>query len=69
MTMFHTGKFSRPFVRCSAYRQAFERLDENLQQNTQSDSSNAEKIEMLGRHMFGDLWHEPASPHPVEIPK
>ena len=39
-----------------AYRPAFERLDAALEQNTPSD--NSEKIELLGRHMFGDLWHE-----------
>jgi hypothetical protein len=37
-----------------AYRQAFERLDAALDENTQSDYS--EKTELLGMAMFGDLW-------------
>jgi hypothetical protein len=36
-----------------AYRQAFERLDEALEENTQSD--NTEKIQMLRLAMFGDV--------------
>jgi hypothetical protein len=36
------------------YRQAFERLDAALEENTQSDYS--EKTELLGMAMFGDLW-------------
>ncbi len=41
-------------VRNPAYRQAFQRLDEALEENTQSDYS--EKTELLGIAMFGDLW-------------
>jgi len=46
----------RPVVRNPAWRQAFQRLDEALAQK--SGFSNAEKIELLGRHLFGDLWRE-----------
>ena len=56
MKMTRNGKIARPIVRNPAYRQAFQRLDESLEQN--SGFSNAEKIELLGRHLFGDLWHE-----------
>ena len=38
-----------------AYRRAFERLDAALATNTES-SFYRERIELLGRHMFGDLW-------------
>ena len=41
-------------ARHPAWRQAFERLDEALEENTQSDYS--EKTELLGIAMFGDLW-------------
>lgn len=57
----------RPFVRSSAYRQAFDRLDEALEQN--SGFSNAERIQRLGRQMFGDLWDEPEQAKTVAIPK
>jgi len=58
--MTRTRKIARPIVCSPAWRQAFERLDEALEQNTQSDNSdNSEKIQQLGRHMFGDLWREP----------
>ena len=53
MKMTRNGKIARPIVRNPAYRQAFQRLDESLEQN--SDFPNAEKIEMLGRHIFGDM--------------
>jgi tetrahydromethanopterin S-methyltransferase subunit G len=46
-----------------AYRQAFERLDESLEKN--SGFSNAEKIQRLGRQMFGDLWDGPGQNSPV----
>ena len=36
------------------WRRAVERMDEALQQNAPADYS--EQIEILGRHMFGDLW-------------
>jgi hypothetical protein len=54
--MIRARKVARPHVRNSAYRQAFERLDAALDQNTQSDFSNAEKINLMGSHLFGDLW-------------
>jgi hypothetical protein len=38
-----------------AYHQAFKRLDALLENGI--ESSNSEKIEILGRHLFGDLWH------------
>jgi hypothetical protein len=37
-----------------AWRRAIQRLDQALEQNAPLD--NREKIEMLGRQMFGDLW-------------
>jgi len=40
-------------VRNPAYRQAFERLDESLEQN--SGFSNAEKIRLMRRAMFADV--------------
>lgn len=53
--MTRTRKIARPVVRNPAYRQAFERLDAALEENTPSDYS--EKTELLGMAMFGDLWH------------
>jgi hypothetical protein len=50
-----------------AYRQAFERLDEALEQNTQSDYS--EKLELLGLHLFGDLWKARKPGGPDVLPK
>ena len=45
---------SPPFnVRNPAYRQAFQRLDEALEQN--SSFSNAEKIRLMRRAMFADV--------------
>ena len=52
--MTSTQKIARPIVRNPAYRQALQRLDEALGENTQSDFS--EKTELLGMAMFGDLW-------------
>ncbi len=52
--MIRICKIARPLIRNPAYRQAFERLDAALEQNTQSN--NSEKIDLMGRHMFGDLW-------------
>jgi tetrahydromethanopterin S-methyltransferase subunit G len=46
----------RRLVHHAAYREAFQRLDESLEQNT--SVSNAEMLQLLGRHMFGDLWHD-----------
>ncbi len=67
--MIRARKVARPHVRNSAYGQAFERLDWALEQNTEADFSNAEKIQLLGRHMFGDLWHQLGSSGPVQNPK
>jgi hypothetical protein len=38
-----------------SYQRAFQRLDAVLEKG--DEGSNAEKIEILGRHMFGELWH------------
>ena len=46
-------KHPRMIVRNPAYRQAFERLDESLEQN--SGFSNAEKIRLMRRAMFADV--------------
>ena len=43
-------------VRNAAYRKALQRLDQALERN--SRWSNAEKIQLLGRLMFGDSWDE-----------
>jgi len=40
-------------VRDLAYRQAFQRLDESLEEN--SGFSNAEKIKLLRQAMFADV--------------
>lgn len=50
-----------------AYRQAFERLDEALEQNT--SVSNAERLQLIGRQMFGDLWREPEPSGSAVLPK
>jgi hypothetical protein len=42
-----------PFVRNPAYRQAFQRLDEALAANTQSD--NYEKIRLMRLALFADV--------------
>lgn len=44
---------ARPVIRNSAYRQAFERLDEVLEENTQTD--NRETIRLMRMAMFGDV--------------
>jgi hypothetical protein len=36
------------------WSRAIQRMDEALRKNAPSDYS--EQIEILGRHMFGDLW-------------
>ena len=54
-------------VRNPAYRQAFQRLDESLEQN--SDFSYAEQIQLLGRQMFGDLWDDPEETGTAVLPK
>jgi hypothetical protein len=37
------------------YHHALKRLDAFLENG--DEGCNAEKIEILGRHMFGELWH------------
>jgi tetrahydromethanopterin S-methyltransferase subunit G len=46
-------KHPRPVVRNPAYRQAFQRLDESLEEN--SGFSNAEKIRLMRQAMFADV--------------
>lgn len=65
--MSRTKKIARSIVRNPAYRQAFERLDEVLEEDTPSDYS--EKTELLGRFMFGDLWHPREQTGNVVLPK
>jgi hypothetical protein len=65
--MTRTKKIARPIVRNPAYRRAFERLDEALEQNTPSDYS--EKTELLGMAMFGDLWRPQKQTRTVVLPK
>jgi hypothetical protein len=60
--MNHHQKHPSLLVRNSAWRRAFERLDESLDQN--SDYSNAELLDRMGRHPFGDLWHATKDPAP-----
>jgi hypothetical protein len=52
--MNHHQKHPQPRCKAPAYLLAFERLDEALDENMQSDYS--EKTELLGMAMFGDLW-------------
>lgn len=49
-----------------AYRQAFERLDEALEENTPSD--NREKIRLLRHVMFADV-EEFVKTNPIILPK
>jgi hypothetical protein len=44
-------------VQARAFQRAFQRLDAALTQ--EDDGSHAERLELMGRHMFGDLWHGP----------
>ncbi len=53
MKMTRNGKIARPMVRNPAYRQAFQRLDEALEQN--SEFSNAEKIRLMRQTIFADV--------------
>jgi len=53
MKMTRNGKIARSMVRNPAYRQAFQRLDESLEQN--SGFSNAEKIRLMRLAMFADV--------------
>ena len=57
----------RPFAHSPAYREAFQRLDEALEES--SAFSNAEKIQRLGRHIFGDLWDGPDQNSTVRNPE
>jgi hypothetical protein len=49
-----------------AYRQAFERLDEALEENT--PSNNYEKIRLMRQAMFADV-EEFVKTHPIILPK
>jgi len=51
--MNHFRKHPRFFVRNPAYRQAFERLDAALEENTPSD--NSEKIRLMRAAHFADV--------------
>lgn len=51
--MNHRQKPSQSRIKNPAYCQAFERLDEALEENTRTD--NRETIRMLRMAMFGDL--------------
>ncbi len=53
MKMTRNGKIARPMVRNAAYREAFQRLDESLEQN--SGFSNAEKIRLMRQALFADV--------------
>ncbi|HXB57956.1 MAG TPA: hypothetical protein VNU95_00215 [Candidatus Acidoferrales bacterium] len=54
--MNHHQKRPGVTLRNPAWRHAVETLDEALGQN--SEHSNAELIDRMGRHMFGDLWRK-----------
>lgn len=53
MKMTRTGKIARPIVRNPSYREAFQRLDEALEENTPSD--NFEKIRLMRQAHFADV--------------
>jgi len=55
-----------PIVRNPAYREAFQRLDESLEQN--SGFSNAEKIRLMRKAMFADV-DELVKSGTITIPK
>jgi len=57
-------KTAQPRPKNRTYRQALERLDESLEQNT--SVSNTEKLQLPGRHLFGALWHDP-EPNDSEV--
>jgi tetrahydromethanopterin S-methyltransferase subunit G len=59
-------KQPRLVVRYPAYRQAFQRLDESLERN--SDFSNAERIRLMRRTMFADV-DELEKSGEIKIPK
>jgi hypothetical protein len=60
-------KIARPIVRNPAYRQALQRLDEALVQNAPSD--NSEKLDLMGQHLFGDLWFKAKQSRDAALPK
>jgi hypothetical protein len=43
-----------PIRRAPALRRAFHILDHGLEKNVPVD--NSEKIDLIGRQLFGDLW-------------
>ena len=53
MKMTRNGKIARPIVRNPAYRQAFQRLDESLEENTGLD--NTEFIRRMCSGHFADV--------------
>ena len=53
--------------RSPAYRQAFERLDAALEENTQPD--NSERTDMLSRRLLGYEWEEQEETRPGVLPK
>ena len=53
MKMTRNGKIARSIVRNPAYRQAFQRLDESLEENTAFD--NREKIRLMRQAMFASV--------------
>jgi len=59
-------KHTQHRTKTPAYRQAFERLDEALEENTQSD--NSEKIQLMRLALFGDVVKLQQSGK-VKIPK
>jgi hypothetical protein len=66
MKMTRNGKIARPMARNPAYREAFQRLDESLEQN--SGFSNAEKIRLMRQAMFADVDELEKSGR-IKIPK
>jgi hypothetical protein len=59
-------KLPRPFVRSVAYRQAFERLDAVLKENTPFD--NTEKIRLMRKALFASV-DELEKSGTIELPK
>ena len=51
-----------------AYRRAFERLDAALEANTQANYY-ADRIELVGRAMFGNDWRGDESRETTDNPK
>ena len=65
--MKHRQTCSHRPVRNLAYREAFQRLDGALEENT--SVSHAERTQLIGRQMFGDLWDEPKEDRTVGNPE